>query len=637
MPQPVATRAWWELEGDALAREVWDLAEGLRSEQSGRRRRALDALQRYEGRRLSGLYASAYTAAELEERAYHLGRTMVDSLTAEMAGSGRPKPQFITSGADWKVRRRARKLDRLVEATLCQPQGRHVDAWDLAEDALLVDCMIWGVGVLKVLADEDRACIERTFPFELFVDPFEARYGSPLNLFHVYYVDKSKLLERFGDDEETRAKIETATSVIDSDDALTVDSYAIARRCAASIRVVEAWRLPVSKDKPGKHAFAIDGALLHAEDYTEPDFPFVVMRWSPERIGYWARSLIEEVAPLEDIVNDSGAMMNEKVRICSGRRVYFHENTVSEEHLEANDAESFVPVQQGASFPHEVTPEPLASSELAWWQTNFAKAFEMPGVSQMLATSQIEPGVTAGIALRTRANLAAKRFANKTRRYENCFVDLGRKIVRVVRAIADENPGFAARWPGRHFLEEISWKDVNLDEDQYEVTIQAASMLQREPAGILSTAQELFASGTMSAPSFKRIVAQIEDLENELSRDTAEYGFLDKIIDRYLDADEETWGPFDYEAPDGHITDKVAAMMQLTSAYFEARQDDAPEFNLELLRRYMKELDAQILSAQQAMAAAAAPPVPTNAPAPAGAPPSPAEAVAAAPSLTVAA
>lgn len=601
-----------QLDGDELAHEVWGIAEDLRKNNTAFRARCLEMLCRYEGRKLEGLYAGAYTvngAQAQDDRLYRAGRMLVGALQAEIVGSGRPKPAFITSGADWKVRRRAKKLDRFTEATLCQEQDTYADAWELVADVLL-DCLILPFGFIKSVPYE-RMNFERGLPWELLVDPVEAHRGKPQNIWHSFLMDRDKVLDQFGDTEELRAAIESAPAATGADDGdISFDRIGMARRAAESIRVVQWWRLPISKDKPGKTGYFIDGKALDVKPWTRNDFPITVLRFTRERLGFGGVSLMEEVSSLEDIVNDTGKFMNEKIRICSGRRVYYTENSIAEEHLESNEAETFIPCAPG-SMPNEVTPEALSQSEVQWFNLNWSKLFELPGVSQMMATSQIEPGVTSGIGMRTRAALASKRFSVPSKMYEGAFISLAKQAVRGTRDLAEENPEFSVKWPGRRFLNEIAWNDVNLEEDQYEVSIQPSSMLQREQAGILSTAQELLAAGQMSPIAFKSVISQTADLESILNRDTAESEYLDKMIDRYLDADEEEWEAGDYEEPDGHISDKIAALVQLTQAYFEARCDDAPDFNLDLLRRYIKTLDKQVQDAQafaaQMQAQAAAP------------------------------
>jgi hypothetical protein len=104
------------------------------------------------------------------------------------------------------------------------------------------------------------------------------------------------------------------------------------------------------------------------------------------------------------------------------------------------------------------------------------------------------------------------------------------------------------------------------------------------------------------------------------------------MLDRMRDAEEEE-GESAYFAPSAY-QDFAWASRRAQQKYNRALLDGAPEFNLELLRRYMKQCDEEQkkLAAAQAPppaapgampGAAPAPPMPAAGPAPAGPAPMP--------------
>jgi hypothetical protein len=139
-------------------------------------------------------------------------------------------------------------------------------------------------------------------------------------------------------------------------------------------------------------------------------------------------------------------------------------------------------------------------------------------------------------------------------------------------------------------------------------------------------AGELYASKLIDSQTYKQLLGW-PDLEQELESESAEYEYIDQLIDRYLDAEPKKWDAGDYESPEGAIMDKQRAMMRVTSAMFQAKRDKAPAFNIDLLRRYITELGQQISAAATAQQSVGGPPPGTQAAPPAG--PMPAQAVAA--------
>lgn len=626
---PVHTR-WWKQEGAGLATEVVSICDALESDYGGRRQRALQSLRLYENRVLKGLYAGAYsqanvasdTAKEVDDLVFPLYKSLVHTAQAKIAGKQKPRPMFLTNGGDWKAQRRAKKLDKFVEAVLHQPQGRYLNGWQLALD-VYIDCLVWGVGVIKVFPDieEERICLERKFPFELYCDVQEARSGSPLNLFDVYPCDRDIALATFApgydpedqnpDDEEyvKGAAIENAEAIDDED-----ETYGGTRRVAQQIRLREAFRLPLSSKLPGKHAVVTNGVALVEEDWTRPDFPYVILRWTGDRIGFFGAGLVEESESQIEEINRAAQRIQERMIIAASKRVYYEENSIDTEALESNEAETLVAVKPGSQIPVETVPTPFNQMELEYLGFHFLKLYDTSGISHATATAKNEPGVTSGVAIQNLNDMQSELFAPKSRAYEDAFVGLGRQIVWC----ADELGGkLEVKLPALTALKSLKFSDAKMKDHEFHVVVAPVSSMPNDPAGRIDLAEKMFNTGLIGPETQKRM-ASMPDVEYELQRENAEYNYLEDVIDRFSDADE---GERVYESPEGFLSNKVGAIQQFGQAYFDAKLKKAPEHVLELFRRYIKELDKMITRAAEAAAqqAAAAAMPPAGAPSPPGA------------------
>lgn len=617
----IVPRRWWAIEDpEAMANEVYRIGIALYGSQDGRRNRWLTALRSYEGRELDSLYADAYSRAEpRNDLTYNLHRRGVHTAIAQIAGRQKPKAQFQTSGADWNTQRRARKLDKICESQLHQRQGRYQNGWELM-GAALKDSSIGGDGVVKVYTDlaRSRVVYERKRAHELYVDPLEARSGDPQNLFDVYQMEVDKAIEEFcnvkGDDEGNAARrqaLEGAQqAIVEDDNRITSQTPRITK----SVRVVEAWRLPPTPDDPGKHVYAMNGKLLWEEDWERDGFPFVFMRWNPDQDGFWSQGLVEEGASIVDEVNRNASRMSERFRLCAHKRTFYTEGSINEEDLQANDAEVLIPIVPGFQLPQETVTSPISPAEAQWLDGNIAKYYDMVGVSQQAATSRKEPGVNAAVAMRTLNDLNTVNLSPQAKMYEQAFVDLALLTVICMREVATSKRGFSVKWRGKFFLDEIKWSDAKLDDDMYEVTVAPASSLPNDPAGRLEMVQELFSAGIITPVTFKNLLGW-PDLESELNSESAEYEYTAELLDRFVfELTEDSGEVFGgYESPEGFIVDKQRAMLQAVSKYFEAKRRRAPDWNVNLVKRWIMELDALIQRAQSAANAA-----PNAAGAPAG-------------------
>ena len=607
---------WWQLEGDEMAHEVCAIVDGLISDQKPRTKRYLQLTSLYEMRSLTGFNAAAYdTADSLYQDLYvPVARSLCDTVQSDIAGRQRVKPMFSTTAADWRTRRRAKKMDRFVEAVLHQQQGVYMDGWELCDDAFL-DEAICGAGVTRAYVDDSQGkptiVIDRMRPGRFKVDAREAEMGDPQNYFCDDWADEDHLIAVYCDDpdldidEDEREKRRHAIhNAALTDQSVTIEMHG-ATRIARSVLVRYAWRLPISKDKPGKEVICVPQAVLFERDYTRNAPPAVVWRWSRERCGFWGIGLIEETRQLATEFNRALQQLQNRMVLCANKRTYYRPDSVEKADLEQNETETLVPVQQGFEYPQESIVPPFTPQEVEYIQMVRSLCYESPGVPQMGATSRKEAGVTAGVAIRTLIDLATKRFSVKARYgYEYPFCALAKQIVHACAEYVEETGNdIEVALPGKRGAKSIKWSEAAIDIENLIVQISAGSALPNEPAGRMQTVSEAYQMGLMSPSTYKRLIAW-PDLAAETDRESAEYEYLEELIDQYLDA--EDIADAKYVPPDGYIMAKEEAMVQVTQCYFLALRDGAPKMNLDLLRNYLLQLGETIARAN-------APPAPPEA------------------------
>ena len=611
---PIKTDRWWRLEGSALAGAVGAICYTLENSDGTRRTRYTSALRHYEGRAVLLDEASYYCNIDVvyESPIYNVSRSACDTAKADIAGRQKPKPIFVTTGGDWRARRKAKKADKYCEGQMSQRQGRYANCWELMTE-VFHDSAKLGNGIAKVTPDVNRKkiLVERVFPWELFVDPREARYGAPQNLFHRYSMETDIALEtfvEFGEDGEpldNPENMEAYRGILSAQKPRS-DSTKIIE----AVIVNEAWRLPLGDKIPGKHVICVEGAILFEEEWTEPEFPFVMLSWENDTVGFWATGLIEAHQVQHVILNESAMALAKRMQICSTKRVYYDPDAVEPEHLSrGGESEIQIPVKDLTRIPVETSTVPATQEEFAWVGQNIDRYFQFSGVSQQSAQATKSPGLTAAVAIEAENDLGSQRFMPKARAYEEAFATLGRLIISATRRIAKENRGsFPVKWPGKRFLMEYDWKDVSLAEDMYEIRVATISALWRDPAMQLQVAQDLHQGGIINRETFLQM-AQLPDLEGLMNRETAEREFLEELFDRYLDSmdDSELEEAGGYEAPEPFITNKPAAMWLAVSTYWEARRDKAPLYCLSLLERWISQLDKLIAPAPQQMGSPEAP------------------------------
>lgn len=583
-----APRRWYTQSGDECAASVVNIGKTLENNDAIRRTTYQFCLSLYEGRPVnidSDEYLEQIQPDMAADRGptYNLIRSGCDTVQADIAGRQKPMPSFLTSGGDWKMRRRATKMDKFCEGQFNQSQGIYPDIWQLM-NTVFHDSAKMGTGIAKVWPDIEnkKVEVERVFPWEVFVDPREAKYSRPKSLFQVATMDRDMVLAIYGDTDEKKAMIERASPAPNNDGLRVVDS----------IKVWEAWRLPLNKKIPGKHVIAIDGCLLAEEDWEEPDFPFLILHWNRNTVGFWGTGIAQEGAAQQALVDDVAERLAQRIAICSTLRTYVNPKVIDvKKMVEGGDSELVIEVDDMAQMPQTPPPQPASQAEFQWLAENIQRFYEMLGISTMSANAQKPPGVDAAVAMQTLNDIATTRFLPKARAYEQSFATMGKLMIRAAARIAEKAGGYLVRWPGKNFLKEMDFADIKIDEELYEIRVASVSQFSRDPAAILELSQELFSQGLINKETFFELI-KLPDLENALSLEGAEREYLEELFERYLDStdDQELEDNGGFETPEPFILNRSAAAWLAVQTYWKAKQEKAPEYCLDLLRRFIVEL-----------------------------------------------
>lgn len=617
------------------------IGEALRDDSKHRRDRCLAQLCIFEGKNLEDLTAWGYSRAGGDDDydlRWPVVRSACESVQAKIAGRQKPKPEFLTSGGNYKQKRRAQRLNKFVEGVWHQSQGRYNNLWELTARVQL-DAEIWHAGVVKTIADpvDKKVEYERVLPWRLLIDDAEAIDGNPRNMIHYYPYGKEELKARYCTKEhlkrlkkegfehltmdELEALIDGANEVEPGD----ADTGEDVHKLMDIVWVWEGWRLPIGPDKPGKHMIAINGIPLDWEDWEDTTFPFSVLRWTDEAWGYWGTSLVDITASIQEEISHTLERLQESVNLNSQQIIQYEEGAQIPEYLESNETTVLIPRNPGTAPAVIDVPPPFHDKLFQYLMSQRDAVFEVSGASQMSATSRKEPGITSGVAIRNMNDIETERFSLQASLYEWLHVDIARETVKGMRRIAKDGANPVVKWPGMRFMREFSWSDVSLEEDQYHLRIFPTSSLPSTPAGRLATVEEMMMSGMISPDNARRLLGWA-DLEQFSKRENSQREFIDMLIERFLDAEDE--GELEelggFESPEPFMSLETA-MVQFAQAYFEAKLERAPEFNVGLLRDWISAADAQMKAAEQAMqemqAAAAGPPPGPGPAGPAGAPP----------------
>lgn len=618
---------WYNQPDEQQAMTVKRLVDGFKNSQGTRRAAYIRHLEAFEGRYLGGYSAHAYSetdgSAGFNRERLRLIRSAVQTAVANIYAPQKPKPQFQTLGAKWATRRRAQRLDKICEGVINQRQGRWVNVWALMIDAG-VEAALQGVAPILIQADKaEKRIVHKLCALpDLFTDPAQGR--NPRDLFLREPIAIDEAIGRFN------LKGDEADAVMK---APAYEWYGArqneGRRATKVVELQYAWHLPTGRDVgDGRWCMGVNGVTVDSDEWTAPAFPFVFLLWEPHRDGFWASGIGDEGGSMSAEADDLDLRLHMREIIAAHTETFYEEGSVKPQDLTVNDARVGVAVQKGAPFPQSTVVPAFAPMELEYLKTKVSMFWDAIGISQVSAAARREQGVNSGVAIRTLNDTKAGRQLVKAQRYEQAFVDLANQYVWRLRELAADDPKFAVRWAGKgSVMREYVWREAEIDDGDFDVTVAPASALPHDPAGRQEMIQDLYKGGLISQETAKQLMGW-PDLDAELEVENSETEYIDLLIERYLNAQRKTWTMEEYEGPEGFVINKVGALRRFISALWRARIDKSAldkaekpkaEFCIQLLIRWIKDMDKLM---QPAAAVPGGPVGGTGPPAvPGGAPP----------------
>lgn len=595
---PATNVRWWLAQDEkTLCGAVMQQAYAIIQADKGR----IESYNTYA--RLYGTYTPTYwngyqlansgkpTSPQRDRLTYNIIQSCIDTLTSRVA-QNKPKPMFLTQAGDSKLQRKAKKLD-----AFCYGLYYENDLYTLGPKIFRDSC-IYGEGIIHPYAESGRVRYERVLPYEILVDYLESHYGpeSAKTMFRIKNIDRTTLANMFPDKTE-QIMIMNPTSVLVS---------ANNRSVSDNVTVLEGWRLPTgiegsSDYQPGRHVIVSDQFAFEDEDYHDNFFPFAISRYSPRLYGFYAQGMAEQLVPTQVEINRTLITIQRSLYLGGTFKIAIKAGSkIIKSHLD-NSLGTLIEYA-GDTPPQYLIPQIVQPEIYAHLQSMKDSGYQLSGISQMSAANQKPAGLDSGKALRAYDNLQDQRFQTVSQQYEQLLgVQLAKISVSVAKKIYASEGSFSVKVPGKRFIESIDWKDVDLDNDEFELQVYPVSKLPQDPEGRLQTIQEMMQAGLID-PQVGRRLLDYPDLEAEENLANASMDYLHKILDDIVED-----GVF--KAPEPY--DNLQLAKKLTLEYYaQGKLNELAEDRLELLRQFMDAIDVLLAPPPQPRASPGAAPLP---------------------------
>jgi len=557
---------WWKAEEGQVHRAVFARVETIESEQSRIFNRILKLAKLYDRHETLGQGSDAALidstrsigAAADALVSENVVKSNVDTFVA-FTGSSRPGVRVMTDGAEWSLQRRARKQERWLEGVFEQMSiYRHGPHTAKAAGAL-------GHGVLKIYPEVDgegdytsKFIAERTIIDEIVVDEVACKSCPPRELFQRRAVDREALIDQFPDFEEEIRKAPSGG---------TWAGYRPYEK--NQVMVIEGWQL-------GKrHVLCVDGADLLDEKWPHQWFPFANLRFSERLTGFYGCGIGEDLAGHQRQLNRINRQTDRNL-----------ENLANPfwmvQQADAQIAKTIVQTEAGrvvvykATKPEQTRPAAVGAEVYQRRNDLIDSSYKFVGNSILSAQSKKPADVESGAALNALADSETQRFAVQAQMYEQLYIDVAQLAMNWAKVMGKKAPSVKVRAAGRP-MKELNWADVNLDDQPWEMSLQAVSGLSRTPAGRLDAAMRLAQSGLIGPDEARRLLDH-PDIRRAMTVANAAFEDIEAAIENMLEGELEVPEPFQF-------LDLGVVLVQ--KAYLDARRNRAPEEVLEAFRTWI--------------------------------------------------
>ncbi len=592
---------WWLADRDAhkhamascdfiADREAWRFADMLTS------------WRLYDGRKWASLRRMGRARRCLENgddlMRYNVVSAVVDTITAKLVKS-LPAPEFVTNGADYKIRRATKKRNKFAKGVL------HASGFYKALPEVIKEGVACGTSALKFCVEGNEIRSERVLMWELHVPPWEAERGSPRTLYQRTAIDRQALLERFGSGDGKTARIAAIQASAKSDRVVadaSIGSYDLDMEGADTIVVVESWHLGCDGEA-GRHIIACEGGTLLDEAWSAPRFPFAFFRWEVPPTGFWGRGGALRMYGLQYEINSLLQCIQANTRLHATPTTFVDSQSAIVEEQLTNQPGNIVRIVNGANLPMRPAPPIMPAEVYSQVQERIRWAYEIMGVSQLSASSSKPAGLDAAVALREFHDIESERFIVPGRRVEDFTIQAAHVCIDLANTIR----GYEVDTMERKGNRRVKWSDLKLAEKDFTLQCFPVAMLPQSPPARRQAVQEFMQAGMIS-PEKARDLLDMPDLEEDTTLTTAALDYVRHQIDLILDGEG-----FQTIEPRVNLSQAVE---YATACYLKERADGAPEDLLEELRRYISQ--ATDLANRAAQAAAPPPAQPMMAPPGAG-------------------
>ncbi len=579
------TGCWYTAAKNNAHREVFARVDFIRRQQREQRREMRHFMEMYAAGNVSGQVLdnprerlADYFYRGLYSTRFNVVAAVCDTAVSMVAQTP-AVPQYLTTGGDFGLIRRAEKRSQVLQSQMDDLAG------DVAPRAFLDSTKVGSGFVWGELDEDGKPILKRIHALQVLVEHADGMNGKPRSIHVVWIVAKEQLKAEYPQHAD---EIDKAPAP--SQDA--IDSFFLDR--TGSSDMVEVWEsihLRSSKRNAARddsrHTVCIQTATLEDGSFAADEHPLVKISYRERDFGYHGAGLAESARETQVRINDLIARHSRGQDLCTTLIIANPngENSVKPEQL-TNELGLIL------NYDADVGPPQLMKwdGSMNDLQEQIDKEIERLLMVEGLSEQQVNgdgagKGLTSGVAVRAADDVQSRRLVSPTKRYQSFCIGIAKLIERLnddaaKQAAANDNQyevRGTTKTGGKTFLRSVKWEDLALPDGSYNVHMAPMSALPTTPQGKWAAVQEWIGAGFVSR-QYAMSLLQFPDLDSYADVELAHLDMAKWQIEKILDGEQVT--PFPRQ-------DLAMALDLMTKSQLKAITLGAPDEVIESFERFM--------------------------------------------------
>lgn len=583
---------WYKSEGEELHNLVVNRISSLLENQSSTCAAHLHRLRMYSNKMLVGIYGDDYRLSDDVPLMfkYNVVQELIDSLVSWYADQN-ISLKVSTDMGSWAERRRGKLAELFLKGQFNDNAER-----DKRVLAFRYAC-IFSRAYIHYYHNRGEIESECVFPPEIIWDEREALGTKRRQMYRIREVSREGLKQQTKHEDKQRM-LDESTAWQETN--YYVESYD-ANRDSDRITLFESWYLP-SEDyseeegsgTPGRYVMATTAGVLEDTEWKDKRFPFVEIKIRGGLPGAWGDSVVDDIEPLQIWLNELLDKAYRQLGATSVKVLLDSMGTIQEEHLDAEDTTILKYTGgAGATPPQTITVGALDANILPMVQQLIEWSHTREGANQLQSMGMKPPGLNSGEALRQYRDIGSRRHAEMSRQVSRSAIETGQRYMDLAKRISEEGEGgykiFSITPRGRR---RIDWAEIDLQRDQYSMSLAPANFFAESPSARIQQVQELVSQEVLPKQAYAQLI-ESPDIREILDLNNAPYD----LVNMELEAIEEGTGrPIGTVVPEMDL--KYAAQVGLQT-WCRAVRDGAPKQVQDDLHAFVEQARDMLMKAQQ--------------------------------------